>query len=72
MYAYTQFFCTLVFCTVTHPRSKKSVQTISGTGANHLAALFLAKFYQWNGPKQVFISNPTWGMEISHIYYSTS
>lgn len=37
-----------------------SVQTISGTGANHLAALFLAKFYQWNGPKQVFISNPTW------------
>ncbi|KAI5122083.1 hypothetical protein M0805_006065 [Coniferiporia weirii] len=37
-----------------------SVQTISGTGANHLAALFLSKFYQWNGPKQVFISNPTW------------
>lgn len=37
-----------------------SVQTISGTGANHLGAIFLAKFYQWNGPKQVFISNPTW------------
>ncbi|KAF7322890.1 Aspartate aminotransferase [Mycena chlorophos] len=38
-----------------------SVQTISGTGANHLGALFLSRFYQW-GPseKQVFLSNPTW------------
>ncbi|KAJ3014052.1 hypothetical protein NUW54_g1405 [Trametes sanguinea] len=25
-----------------------SVQTISGTGANHLGALFLSKFYGWN------------------------
>ncbi|KAG8217816.1 aspartate amino-transferase [Butyriboletus roseoflavus] len=30
-----------------------SVQTISGTGANHLAALFLSRFYNFNGPKQV-------------------
>ena len=37
-----------------------SVQTISGTGANHLAALFLSRFYGFNGPKQVFLSNPTW------------
>lgn len=34
-----------------------SIQTISGTGANHLGALFLAKF----APKsEVYISNPTW------------
>lgn len=39
-----------------------SVQTISGTGANHLGALFLAKFYGWEGaPKRVYLSNPTWG-----------
>jgi len=36
------------------------VQTISGTGANHLGALFLSKFYGWNGSKQVNLSNPTW------------
>lgn len=38
-----------------------SVQTISGTGANHLGALFLSRFYNWNGPKKVYLSNPTWG-----------
>ncbi|KAF9521201.1 hypothetical protein BS47DRAFT_1335319 [Hydnum rufescens UP504] len=37
-----------------------SVQTISGTGANHLGALFLSRFYQWNGPPVVGLSNPTW------------
>ncbi|KAJ7751951.1 aspartate amino-transferase [Mycena metata] len=38
-----------------------SVQTISGTGANHLGALFLSKFYQWStGEKKVWLSNPTW------------
>ncbi|KAI1822254.1 PLP-dependent transferase [Xylaria intraflava] len=35
-----------------------SVQTISGTGAVHLGALFLAKFYP--GTKKVYVSNPTW------------
>ncbi|KAF8969980.1 aspartate aminotransferase [Flammula alnicola] len=35
-------------------------QTISGTGANHLGALFLSKFYAWNGPAKVYLSNPTW------------
>jgi len=39
-----------------------SLQTISGTGAVHLGALFLAKFY--NPPtsegKVVYLSNPTW------------
>lgn len=39
-----------------------SVQTISGTGANHLGALFLSRFYKFNGPKKVYLSNPTWGM----------
>lgn len=37
-----------------------SVQTISGTGANHLGALFLSRFYQWNGARKVYLSNPTW------------
>ncbi|KAJ3476282.1 hypothetical protein NLI96_g11266 [Meripilus lineatus] len=38
-----------------------SVQTISGTGANHLGALFLSRFYEY-GPagKQVYLSDPTW------------
>lgn len=35
-----------------------SIQTISGTGANHLGALFLAQQLK---PKHVFISDPTWG-----------
>ncbi|KAF4587402.1 aspartate aminotransferase [Ophiocordyceps camponoti-floridani] len=35
-----------------------SLQTISGTGAVHLGALFLAKFYR--GPKTVYLSDPTW------------
>jgi aspartate aminotransferase len=35
-----------------------SIQTISGTGAVHLGALFLAKFFP--GTKKVYLSNPTW------------
>lgn len=35
-----------------------SFQTISGTGACHLGALFLAKFYKGN--RTVYLSNPTW------------
>ncbi|KAL4910881.1 hypothetical protein BDW74DRAFT_184522 [Aspergillus multicolor] len=34
-----------------------SIQTISGTGANHLAAAFLARNLK---PKHVFFSDPTW------------
>jgi len=37
-----------------------SVQTISGTGANHLGALFLSRFYYHDAPKQVYLSDPTW------------
>ncbi|KAK3902077.1 pyridoxal phosphate-dependent transferase [Staphylotrichum tortipilum] len=38
-----------------------SVQTISGTGAVHLGALFLAKFYKIQGANRtVYVSNPTW------------
>lgn len=37
-----------------------SVQTISGTGANHLGALLLSRFYHWNGPARIYLSNPTW------------
>ncbi|KAI0649475.1 aspartate aminotransferase [Trametes meyenii] len=36
-----------------------SVQTISGTGANHLGALFLSKYYLWND-KRVYLSDLTW------------
>lgn len=38
-----------------------SVQTISGTGANHLGALFLSRHYGFNGEKRVYLSDPTWG-----------
>jgi aspartate aminotransferase, cytoplasmic len=38
-----------------------SVQTISGTGANHLAALFLSRYYPFNGEKVIYLSDPTWG-----------
>lgn len=34
-----------------------SIQTVSGTGANHLAATFLARHLR---PNRVFISAPTW------------
>lgn len=37
-----------------------SFQTISGTGAVHLGALFLAKFYNPSNPAAVYISSPTW------------
>jgi len=37
-----------------------SVQTLSGTGANHLGALFLSRFYKFNGNPKVYLSNPTW------------
>lgn len=40
-----------------------STQTLSGTGANHLAALFLVKHYKpWQSGKEkvVYVSNPTW------------
>lgn len=39
-----------------------SLQTISGTGAVHLGALFLAKFYNPSNAaaKAVYLSNPTW------------
>lgn len=35
-----------------------SVQTISGSGANHVAAVFLTRYLK---PKNIWISNPTWG-----------
>jgi aspartate aminotransferase len=38
-----------------------SVQTISGTGANHLGALFLSRYYRYNGEKVIYLSDPTWG-----------
>lgn len=49
-----------------------SAQTISGTGANHLGALFLARFYKWNGPPKVYLSNPTWGEFDWVVYWGDS
>lgn len=37
-----------------------SVQTISGTGANHLAAVFLRAFAPSGGDGTVYIPDPTW------------
>jgi len=38
-----------------------SVQTISGTGANHLGGLFLSRFYSWGSDgKKIYLSKPTW------------
>lgn len=37
-----------------------SMQTISGTGAVHLGALFLSKFYPRNADQPVYFSAPTW------------
>ena len=44
-----------------------SVQSISGTGANHLGALFLAGQLK---PKNVWISDPTWGNH--HLLWSVA
>jgi len=38
-----------------------SVQTISGTGANYLGALFTHKYYRFNGDRKAYVSDPTWG-----------
>ena len=36
-------------------------QTISGTGANHVAAKLLSLYYPFpNGEKQIYLSDPTW------------
>lgn len=37
-----------------------SIQTISGTGALHLGALFLSKFYPRPSHQSVYFSSPTW------------
>lgn len=37
-----------------------SLQTVSGTGAVHLGALFLARFYHPSTNRTVYFSNPTW------------
>lgn len=47
----------LCFGSLASLTSIRSVQTISGTGANHLAALFCAQYLQ---PAKVFIADPTW------------
>lgn len=46
--------------TRTYTAQVTSLQTISGTGAVHLGALFLAKFYHPNTKRTAYFSNPTW------------
>ena len=50
-----------VISAVAQVHMDRSSQTISGTGANHLGALFLSRFYQFNGDKRIYLSDPTWG-----------
>lgn len=38
-----------------------SQQSLSGTGALHVAGLFLYKFLTTSGKKNLYLSNPTWG-----------
>lgn len=38
-----------------------TVQTISGTGALRVGAMFLSKFYQFPGDKECYMPDPTWG-----------
>ena len=38
-----------------------TVQTISGTGANYLGALFIHRYYRFNGERKLYVSDPTWG-----------
>ncbi|KAJ3459926.1 hypothetical protein FSOLCH5_003631 [Fusarium solani] len=74
----------LVFGLSKHNTKEKeriaSVQTISGTGANHIGAMFIANHLK---PRRVWISNPTWinhhaiwrmaGVEIQEYpYYDAS
>ncbi|KAM0492221.1 hypothetical protein ACHAP8_010084 [Fusarium lateritium] len=47
----------LLFGTTRDLKRVASIQTVSGTGANHIAAQFLANKL---GPKTVWISNPSW------------
>ncbi|KAG7428689.1 Aspartate aminotransferase [Fusarium oxysporum f. sp. raphani] len=47
----------LVFGKTRDLKRVASIQTVSGTGANHMAALFLATHLK---PKRVWISNPSW------------
>lgn len=50
-----------------------SVQTISGTGANHLGAAFLERFYGWGeGGKKIWLSNPTWGVLRESLRFDTA
>ena len=37
-----------------------TLQAVSGTGALHLGALFLSKFYKPNTDRTVYVSDPTW------------
>jgi aspartate aminotransferase len=47
-----------------------TVQTISGTGANHLGALFLSRFYTWEGgKKEVGLPRPTWGEFVQGFFF---
>ncbi|EOO03762.1 putative aspartate aminotransferase protein [Phaeoacremonium minimum UCRPA7] len=59
--AFTSKACELIIGSSSPALAEKrvtSVQTISGTGAVHLGALFLAKFYKGN--RTIYLSNPTW------------
>jgi aspartate aminotransferase len=47
-----------------------TVQTVSGTGANHLGALFAQRYYRFNGDRKVYVSDPTWGERFVTLFRS--
>lgn len=47
-----------------------TVQTISGTGANYLGALFTHKYYRFNGERKMYVSDPTWSKCFVTFFFS--
>lgn len=48
-----------------------TAQTLSGTGANHMGAVFLRRFSPWNlGSNTLYVSDPTWGNHHSIFGYA--
>lgn len=75
--AFTSAAAKLIFgkdSSVIKDKRISSVQSISGTGAVHLGALFLARFYPRPENQKVYFSNPTWanhGQIFSNVGLST-
>lgn len=47
---------------VLHEKRNATAQGISGTGSLRIGSAFLSKF--WDGNREVYVPNPTWGNHI--------